>query len=107
MRITIDATTQGSFITETLNDAYNLLETMAFNNYQWQGERSVSRRVVGLYEVDGQNLLNAKIDMLTKKLEATTKALNPMFVYVCEQYGGGHSIIEYQGNFYSSQTSIE
>ena len=92
---------------KTPDDAYNLLQTMASNNCQWHRERSAPKRVTEMHEVDSQNLLNAKIDMLTKKLEATTTALNSMFVYMCEQYGGGHSIIEYQGNFYSSQTSIE
>ena len=38
MRITIDATAQGSFMSKTPEDAYNLLETMASNNYQWHGE---------------------------------------------------------------------
>ena len=80
MRITIDATTQGSFMSKTPEDAYNLLETMASNNYQWHGEWSVLKKVAGLHEVNSLNLLNAKIDMLTKKLEATTKISNPMAV---------------------------
>ena len=77
MTITIDATAQGMFMRKTLEDAYNLLETMASNNYQWHSERIVSKKVAGLQEVDSWNLLNAKIDMLTKKLEATTKSPIP------------------------------
>ena len=38
-------------------------------------------------EVDSWNLLNAKIDMLTKKLEASTKVSNPMAIYSCEYCG--------------------
>ena len=49
-----------------------------------------------MYEVDGCNLLNSKIDMLTKKLEATTKMSNPKAVYFCELCGGGNSTIECQ-----------
>ena len=52
MRITIDATAQGSFMSKTPEDAYNLLETMASNNYQWHGERIVSKKVIRLHEVD-------------------------------------------------------
>ena len=97
MRITIDATAQGSFMSKTLEDAYNLLETMVSNNYQFQGERSTPRKVTGLQEMDKWNLLNTKIDMLTKKLEATTKVKNSMAIYSCEFCGGGHSTMECQG----------
>ena len=60
-----------------------------------------------MHKVDGWNLLNAKIDMLTKKLEATTKVSNPMAVYSCELCGGGHSTIECQGGLTSQDQSIE
>ena len=109
MRITIDATAQGSFMSKTPDDAYNLLETMASNNYQWHGERSAPKKVVGMQEVDSWNLLNAKIDMLTKKLEASEKVTNPMAVYSCEYCGGGHPTLECQGKpyGYSQDSSIE
>ena len=107
MRITIDATAQGSFISKTPEDAYNLLKTMASNNYQWQGERSAPRKVAGLHQVDKWNLLNTKIDMLTKKLEATTKVKNSMAIYSCEFCGGGHSTMECQGGSVSQDPSIE
>ena len=91
MRITIDATAQDSFMSKTPEDAYNLLETMASNNYQWHGERIMSKKVAALHEVDSLNLLNANIDMLTKKLEATTKISNSMAMYSCEHCRGGHT----------------
>ena len=53
MMITIDATAQGSFMSKTPEDAYNLLETMTSNNYQWKEERSTPKRVIGMHEVDG------------------------------------------------------
>ena len=106
MRITIDAAAQGSFMSKTPEDAYNLLETMASNNYQWHGERSAPKKVAGMHEVDSWNLLNAKIDMLTKKLEASARVTNPMAVYSCEYCGGGHPTLECQGS-YSQDTSIE
>ena len=54
-----------------------------------------------MHEMDGWNLLNTKIDMHTKKLEATTKVTNPMAVYSCEFCGGGHSTMECQGGLAS------
>ena len=59
-----------------------------------------------MHQVDSWNLLNAKIDILTKKLEASTKVTNPMYVYSCEYCGGGHPTLECQGS-YSQDTSIE
>ena len=53
MKITIDATAQGSFMSKTPNDAYNLLKTMASNNYQWQEDRSTPKRIARMHEVDG------------------------------------------------------
>ena len=47
-----------------------------------------------MQEVDSWNLLNAKIDMLTKKLEASAKVTKPIVVYSCEYCGGGHPTLE-------------
>ena len=60
-----------------------------------------------MHEVDNWNLLNAKIDMLTKKLEASTKVSNPMTVYSCDYCRGGHSTLECQRGFSSQEPSIE
>ena len=57
-----------------------------------------------MHEVDVWNLLN---DILTKKLEATTKVSNSMAIYSCELCGGGHSTIECQGGLASQDQSIE
>ena len=57
--------------------------------------------------MDKWNLLNTKIDMLTKKLEATTKVKNSMAIYSCEFCGGGHSTMECQGGSVSQDPSIE
>ena len=38
-RTLIDAASGGAFIGKTQDEAYDLLEGMAMNNYQWQSER--------------------------------------------------------------------
>ena len=106
MRITIDAIAQGSFMSKTPEDAYNLLETMASNNYQWHGDQSAPKKVVGLHKVDSWNLFNAKINVRTKKLESSAKVTNPMALYSCEYCGRGHPTLECQGSC-SQDTSIE
>ena len=107
MWITIDVIAQGFFMSKTPNDAYNLLETMASNNYQWQGDRSTPKRIARMREVDSCNLLNAKIDMLTKKIEVSSKVQNLVSVYSCEYYEGGHSTLECQSGFSSQDSSNE
>ena len=69
LQITIDATTQGSFMSKTPVNAYALLEKMASNNYQWHGERNQPRKAAGVYEIDNLSMVDAKLDSLTKKLE--------------------------------------
>ena len=48
---------------KTEDEAYNLIEEMALNNFQ------LSKRVRGNHEVDALTLLNAKVDAMTKRLE--------------------------------------
>ena len=39
---------------------------MASNNYQWSIERGMPKKASSMYEVDGINMLNAKVDNLVK-----------------------------------------
>jgi len=40
MRSTIDAAVGGILMNKTEDEAYNLIEEMTLNNYQWSNERS-------------------------------------------------------------------
>ena len=108
LQITIDATAQGSFMRKTPIDAYALLEKMASNNYQWHGERNQPRKVVGVYEVDGLNLVNAKLDSLTRKVEKLNFGGQQSQVFSCEICGAGHATLECQSaGVYPQDSSIE
>ncbi|KAF5458672.1 hypothetical protein F2P56_022685 [Juglans regia] len=39
---------------------------MASNNYQWFNERCMPKKVPGMYDVDGINMLSAKVDSLVE-----------------------------------------
>jgi len=43
MRSMIDATMGGTLKTKTEDEAYNLIEGMTLNNYQWSNERTHSK----------------------------------------------------------------
>ena len=51
---------------KSTDDAYELLEEMTSNNYQWSIERGMPKKASSMYEVDGINMLNAKVDNLIK-----------------------------------------
>ena len=46
-------------MSKTQEEAYNLLEEMAMNNFQWPIERNVARKVMGLHEVEEITSLKA------------------------------------------------
>ena len=50
-------------------EAYNLIEEMALNNFQWSSERAQPKRVGGKFELDAITLLTAKMDAMTQKLD--------------------------------------
>ena len=108
LQITIDATSQGSFMSKTPIEAYALLEKMATNNYQWHGERNQPRKTTGAYEINSLSIVNAKLDTLTKKLERLNFAGHPSQVLCYEICGAGHSTVECQNtDAYSQGCSIE
>ena len=59
-RINIDAAAGGSLMGKSLDEAYDLLEEMANNNYQWPNERNMTRRPAEVHEIDAITALNAK-----------------------------------------------
>ncbi|KAJ9168555.1 hypothetical protein P3X46_020061 [Hevea brasiliensis] len=49
--------------------ALELLERVAYYNYERSNERGNARRTAGVLEVDALSMINAQFDQLTKKLE--------------------------------------
>ena len=54
---------------KTEDEAYNLIEEIVLNNYQWSNERSQPKRVGGKLELHAIALLYAKVDAMTQGLE--------------------------------------
>ena len=51
------------------DEAFNLIEDMTLNNFQWSTERGQPKRVRGKLEVDALTLLAAKVDAMTQRLD--------------------------------------
>ncbi|WJX45921.1 hypothetical protein P8452_32768 [Trifolium repens] len=74
-RMTVDAAAGGALMDKAYSEAYQLIESMAQNHYQWGSERTTMEKPQtkgGMYEISGIDHVNAKLDALTKKLESLT-----------------------------------
>ena len=65
----IDAAARRTLMRKTEDKAYNLIEEMTLNNFQWSTGRAQPRRVEGKLEVNAFTLLFAKVDAMTKRLD--------------------------------------
>ena len=57
------------------HDAYQLIQIMTQNHYQWGSDRTImekSQTKGGVYEVSSLDQINAKVEALTKKIENLT-----------------------------------
>ena len=50
-------------------EAYNLIQEMKLNNYQWSNERIPSKEAEGKFDVDALTLLTTKMNDMTHRLE--------------------------------------
>ena len=61
----------GVLMRKSEDEAYQLLENMAINNFQWPSEIATSKKSMRMYEVDVFSNLAAQVFLLTKQLQAT------------------------------------
>ncbi|KAJ9159609.1 hypothetical protein P3X46_025106 [Hevea brasiliensis] len=94
-RSTIDSGAEGDIMEKIVPQALELLERVAYHNYEWSNERGNARTTTGVLEVDALNMINAQFDQLTKKLErmqANAVGINSQHE---DSYGGGYMSLEY------------
>ena len=78
---------------KTPEAAYELLEEMASNNYQWYSERLISKRATEVHNVDVVTALYAHITAIRNKLDNMNIQTQPQ---VCELCGGNHTSVNCQ-----------
>jgi len=69
----------GTLMSKIEDEAFNLIEEMTLNNYQWSNEHGQLKRVGGKFDVSALTLLTAKMDAMTQKLDR----LNVIIVNSC------------------------
>jgi len=54
---------------KTEDEAYNLIEEMSLNNFQWSSERAQPKWGGGKLELNAISILSSKVDAMSQKLE--------------------------------------
>ncbi|XP_062118742.1 uncharacterized protein LOC133832412 [Humulus lupulus] len=69
-RTVLDASANGAILSKSYNEAFEILERIASNNYQWSNTRApTSRKVAGVLEVDALTALTAQMASMTNILK--------------------------------------
>ena len=92
----LDAAAGGTLIRKMPEEAYDLLEEMASNSYQWQCERGSAKKAAGVHNVDTYTALSAQIEALTKKIDGMSAPIMKVQAMQCELCGGGHQSMDCQ-----------
>ncbi|XP_024029937.1 uncharacterized protein LOC112094091 [Morus notabilis] len=71
-RTIVDSTAGGSLMAKSIPEAYNLLEEMSTNSYQWPSERSIPKKTAGIHEEDPLTSLSAQVSALSNQIAALT-----------------------------------
>ncbi|XP_068662928.1 uncharacterized protein [Aristolochia californica] len=62
----------GTLMSKTAKGATSLLEEMSSNNYQWPTERTMAKKVVGIYELEPIAVLSAQVASLSHQISVLT-----------------------------------
>ncbi|KAG8501049.1 hypothetical protein CXB51_003148 [Gossypium anomalum] len=107
-RMVVDASANGAILSKSYNEAYEIIERIASNSYQWPTNRATSgRRVAGIHEVDAFTSLASQVSSISSMLKnLTTNGSNSFTAQPPNQYeniacvycGEGHVFEECPSN---------
>ena len=89
--MTIDAAASGALMRKDKDEAHELLEEMASNNYQWQLERVTPKKITGVYELDALSTIQVQLALITNQLGAANVSSIQTPIPTCNSCGGGHT----------------
>ncbi|KAJ9132909.1 hypothetical protein P3X46_033728 [Hevea brasiliensis] len=87
IRSTIDASSGGDLMEKSKDEAFSALDKIAYNNYQWRCERNEIKKPAGMFELDAMNMINAKFDALTRKMDKLSMKVD-------SSIGGSSNLVE-------------
>ena len=86
----LDAASGGALWAKSYEEAYELIEMMAANEYQNSNQRLSQGKIAGILEVNTVTALAAQLEALNKKLDFMSKHGVPQVASVCELCEGAH-----------------
>ncbi|KAG8480996.1 hypothetical protein CXB51_025637 [Gossypium anomalum] len=107
-RMVVDAFANDAILSKSYNEAYEIIERVTSNNYQWPTNRATSgRRVAGIHKVDALTSLASQVSSISSMLKnLTTNGSNSFAAQPPNQYknivrvyyGEGHVFEECPSN---------
>ncbi|KAK5833771.1 hypothetical protein PVK06_017629 [Gossypium arboreum] len=85
----IDTTTGGTINNKTPEYAYEFIDEMSLNNYQWQVMRTKPMKTAGIYNIDSVTMLSNQVELLNKKIDGLLGSTQGHPVIRCDLSGGG------------------
>lgn len=82
-RLMLDASAGGALLNKSYAEAYDLIESIAVNSYQWPTSRiNSTKKVAGIHELGDVSALTAQIASLTNMLKAvsTSNTVSPVSI---------------------------
>ncbi|KAK5837007.1 hypothetical protein PVK06_012813 [Gossypium arboreum] len=84
----IDAAAGRTINNKTLEDAYEFIEEMSLNNYQWQVMRTKPKKTAGVYNIYSVTMLSNQVELLNKKIDSFLGSTQVHPVMRCDSNGG-------------------
>ncbi|KAG8474175.1 hypothetical protein CXB51_033954 [Gossypium anomalum] len=85
----VDTAADGTINNKTPKEAYEFIEEMSLNHYQWQVMRTKPTKTAGVYNVDAVNMLSNQVELLNKKIDGLLGSTQIHPVMRCDLSGGG------------------
>ncbi|KAI3472480.1 hypothetical protein Pfo_031183 [Paulownia fortunei] len=90
-RTLVDAAAGGALMGKTHEEAYDLIETMTANAYQWPSGKITPKKVFGVHDVDALATLTAQVAaILSQQFNSLHTNPAPISVEVCNFCSGPH-----------------
>ncbi|XP_074359760.1 uncharacterized protein LOC141699849 [Apium graveolens] len=90
-RPTLDTASGGALWAKSYEEAYDLIELMAANEYQYPTQRLSQGKVVGVLEVDTATAITAQLKALSMKIDSLPNYGVNQITSVCELCAGPHA----------------
>ncbi|KAK1402848.1 hypothetical protein POM88_002453 [Heracleum sosnowskyi] len=90
----LDAASGGALWAKSYDEAYELIEMMAANEYQNPTQRLSQGKVAGILEVDTATTIAAQLKALTMKIDSLTNYGVQQVESVCELCAGAHDMTQ-------------